>query len=150
MAKGPVFRAVRNRYGRQEIPLWCSLPLQEHRCLGGCWGIAAGEVYRRGKKYCLKCEDYMPASEEPPADLVDGRSDEQKLEDRKAADSFAPPGTLKHFMLSMGFYAKDDETAAEILTRIILEREWYSQKYSDLRTELLLEQMDRKAKEDGH
>lgn len=55
---------------RYEIPVWCTMPLAEHLCLGGCWGISSGELDRlvvdihdptlkwekQGKRYCKNCE----------------------------------------------------------------------------------------------
>lgn len=38
------------------IPVWCQMPLDEHKCLGGCWGISSGKVAEEGHKYCKSCE----------------------------------------------------------------------------------------------
>ena len=38
------------------IPSWCYMPLDEHFCAGGCWGILYGEVARKGKEHCKTCE----------------------------------------------------------------------------------------------
>lgn len=41
---------------KYEIPVWCCLPLDEHKCCGGCWGISSGEVAKKGKEHCKTCE----------------------------------------------------------------------------------------------
>lgn len=39
------------------VPEWCQMPPSEHLdALGGCWGISYGEVEKKGKAHCEKCE----------------------------------------------------------------------------------------------
>lgn len=38
------------------IPDWCGMHPDEHKILGGCWGISCGDVGEQGKQYCVHCE----------------------------------------------------------------------------------------------
>ena len=43
-------------YSPEDIPQWCHMPMDEHRCAGGCWGIWHGEVARKGREHCEECD----------------------------------------------------------------------------------------------
>jgi len=63
----------------------------------------------------------------PPMELLDGRTPEQVAEDRNFADEESVLGKVQHFVLRMGYMPIDNKHAEAILTRIILEHEWYMQ-----------------------
>jgi hypothetical protein len=51
-----VYDTATGKESRYEIPEWCCMPLDEHLCAGGCWGILVGNVAREGLDYCCRCE----------------------------------------------------------------------------------------------
>lgn len=59
-----------------------------------------------------------------PKDLRDPRDHRQQREDAALADQYAPKGSVKHFMLSLGFMPNNEEDAKAIVARLIREREW--------------------------
>lgn len=61
--KGKIFvgkapnKTIRQSYPMTEVPNWCKMSPEEHQDnVGGCWGIASGEVARKGTDHCGPCE----------------------------------------------------------------------------------------------
>lgn len=47
---------LQKRKPEYAIPIWCQMPMEEHLCFGGCWGISSGRVAEEGHEYCKDCE----------------------------------------------------------------------------------------------
>jgi len=60
-----------------------------------------------------------------PKDLKECRNTEAIAFDFKTAEKYSDRGTVLHFALRLGFFPTTEEEAEALITRLLLEREFY-------------------------